>query len=103
MAELIGWLLVGLTAGALTSLIVKGYGLSLLGNLAIGLVGAIIGGVLFGYLLPIHIGDISGRIISAIIKATSGIQIGARIIASIINATIGAVAFLIIFWLAERK
>ena len=44
----IAWLIVGAIAGWLAGLIVKGYGFGLLGNIVVGIVGAVIAGLLFG-------------------------------------------------------
>ena len=44
----LAWIVVGLIAGWLANMMLKGRGSGLLGNLAVGLVGAIIGGWLFG-------------------------------------------------------
>ena len=46
---LIAWLLIGAIAGWLASLIVKGHGLGLVGNIVVGIVGAVIA----GWLLPL--------------------------------------------------
>jgi uncharacterized membrane protein YeaQ/YmgE (transglycosylase-associated protein family) len=73
--SIIIWLVIGGVAGWLAGLIVKGYGLGLVGNIVVGIVGAFIA----GWLLP--------RI---------GIVIGGGIIAAIINAVIGAVILLIL-------
>jgi uncharacterized membrane protein YeaQ/YmgE (transglycosylase-associated protein family) len=75
------WLVVGALAGWIAGLIVKGYGLGLIGNIVVGIVGAVIA----GWLLP--------RI---------GIVIGGGFIASIINAVIGAVILLVILGLIRR-
>ena len=61
--------------------IVKGYGLGLVGNLVVGVVGAIIGGWLLSFL---------------------NIHIGGGILAAIINATVGAVVLLLIIGLVKR-
>jgi uncharacterized membrane protein YeaQ/YmgE (transglycosylase-associated protein family) len=74
-------LIVGAIAGWLAGVIMKGYGFGLIGNIAVGIVGAVIG----GWLLP--------RI---------GLVIGGGIIGSIINATIGAVILLFIIGLVKR-
>jgi uncharacterized membrane protein YeaQ/YmgE (transglycosylase-associated protein family) len=42
------WIVVGIVAGWLTGLVVKGRGFGLLGDLIVGLLGGIIGGLLFG-------------------------------------------------------
>ena len=68
-------LVVGLVAGWLAGQIVRGAGFGLIGDLAIGIVGAFIGDLL----LP--------RI---------GIHLGAGIVSSVINATIGAVLLLLL-------
>jgi uncharacterized membrane protein YeaQ/YmgE (transglycosylase-associated protein family) len=43
---LFGWLIVGLIAGFLASAVVRGRGLGCIGNIVVGLVGAVIGGYL---------------------------------------------------------
>jgi uncharacterized membrane protein YeaQ/YmgE (transglycosylase-associated protein family) len=53
---IIAWIIIGLIAGWLANLILKGRGGGLFGNLVVGLIGAIVGGWLFGAL-----GIISGR------------------------------------------
>jgi uncharacterized membrane protein YeaQ/YmgE (transglycosylase-associated protein family) len=42
------WIIVGILAGWLTGLVMKGRGYGLLGDLVIGLLGGLIGGWLFG-------------------------------------------------------
>jgi uncharacterized membrane protein YeaQ/YmgE (transglycosylase-associated protein family) len=79
--SLIILLIVGAIAGWLAGVIMKGYGFGLIGNIAVGIVGAVIG----GWLLP--------RI---------GLYIGGGIIGSIINATIGAVILLFVIGLVKR-
>jgi uncharacterized membrane protein YeaQ/YmgE (transglycosylase-associated protein family) len=72
---------IGAIAGWLAGVIMKGYGFGLVGNIAVGIVGALIA----GWLLP--------RI---------GLNIGGGMIAAIINATIGAVILLFIIGLIRR-
>jgi uncharacterized membrane protein YeaQ/YmgE (transglycosylase-associated protein family) len=74
-------LIVGAVAGWLAGLIVKGYGLGLIGNIVVGIVGAFIA----SWLLPYF-----------------HISIGSGIIAAIIHATIGAVILLVILGLIRR-
>jgi uncharacterized membrane protein YeaQ/YmgE (transglycosylase-associated protein family) len=64
------WLVIGAIAGWLAGMIVAGYGFGLIGNIVVGIVGAIIG----GWLLPrLGIGSIvSNAIIDAIVFATVG-------------------------------
>jgi uncharacterized membrane protein YeaQ/YmgE (transglycosylase-associated protein family) len=68
-------LLVGLIAGWLAGQIVRGGGFGIVGDIAIGIVGAFIG----GWLLP-----------------QLGVHLGVGIVAAIIDATIGAVVLLLI-------
>ena len=77
------WLIVGAVAGFLAGLIVRGYGLGLLGNIIVGIVGA----VLAGWLLP-----------------TLGLSfsLGSPIITTIAYATIGAVVLLVLLGLVRR-
>ena len=44
----IAWLIVGAIAGWLAGLIVKGFGFGLLGNIVVGIVGAVIAGLVLG-------------------------------------------------------
>jgi uncharacterized membrane protein YeaQ/YmgE (transglycosylase-associated protein family) len=81
LETIIIWLIVGALAGWIAGLIVKGYGLGLIGNIVVGIVGAVIA----GWLLP--------RI---------GIVIGGGFIAAIVNAVIGAVILLVIIGLVRR-
>jgi uncharacterized membrane protein YeaQ/YmgE (transglycosylase-associated protein family) len=69
------WLVIGAIAGWLASLIVKGGGLGLIGDIIVGLVGAVIA----GYLLP--------RV---------GVYIGAGFVPEVINAVIGAIVLLVV-------
>ena len=73
-------LIVGLVAGYLASLIVRGGGLGLIGDLLVGLVGALIG----SWLLPrLHI------------------DLGTGILAEILDATIGAIILLVVIRLVS--
>lgn len=79
--SLIIFLLIGGIAGWLASLLVKGGGMGILGNIVVGIIGAFIA----GYLLP-----------------RLGFAFGGGIIASILNATIGAVILLLILRVIKR-
>jgi uncharacterized membrane protein YeaQ/YmgE (transglycosylase-associated protein family) len=79
--SLIAWLIVGAIAGWLAGLIVKGYGFGLIGNIAVGIVGAVVA----GYLLP-----------------RLGVGLGVGMVAAIINAVIGAVVLLVIIGLIRK-
>jgi len=48
---LITWLVLGLIAGWLAGLVMKGSGYGLIGDLIFGLIGALVGGFLFGLLV----------------------------------------------------
>ncbi|HEY6960216.1 MAG TPA: GlsB/YeaQ/YmgE family stress response membrane protein [Candidatus Limnocylindria bacterium] len=74
--NLIVWILVGLIAGWLAGQLMKGSGYGLIGDLVLGLVGAILGGWLFGLIAPT--------------AEPSGF------IGSVIVATIGAVVLIVI-------
>ena len=45
---LVAWLVVGLVAGCLAGMVMKGGGFGIVGDILVGLVGAVIGGYLFG-------------------------------------------------------
>ena len=78
---LIIWLVIGAVAGWLAGLIVKGYGLGLVGNIVVGIIGA----VLAGWLLPLV-----------------GFVLVGGVIAAIINAVIGAVILLVVIGLFRK-
>ncbi len=48
--HLIVWLLIGLVAGALAGRVVRGKGFGILGDIVVGLLGAVIGGFLLNHL-----------------------------------------------------
>jgi uncharacterized membrane protein YeaQ/YmgE (transglycosylase-associated protein family) len=73
---------VGLVAGWLAGQIVRGTGFGLVADIAIGIVGALIG----SWLLP-----------------ALGIHLGAGIVPAIIGATLGAVLLLLILRLVYRR
>jgi uncharacterized membrane protein YeaQ/YmgE (transglycosylase-associated protein family) len=75
-------LLIGAIAGWLAGQIVQGTGFGLVGDIAIGIVGAFIASWLFPQL---------------------GIHLGVGIVAAIIAATIGAVLLLVIMRLVRRR
>lgn len=74
-------LLVGLIAGWLASTLVRGGSLGIVGDIIVGVIGALIG----GWLLP-----------------RSGLNIGTGIVSAILSATIGAVLLLIILRIVKR-
>ncbi|MGQ3671134.1 GlsB/YeaQ/YmgE family stress response membrane protein [Xanthobacter sp. TB0136] len=64
---LIWTLIVGVVAGFLAGQIFRGSGFGIVGNVAVGVVGALIGGFLFGNVFVV--GGLIGRIICATIGA----------------------------------
>jgi len=74
-------ILVGAIAGWLAGQIVKGYGFGLLGNIAVGIVGAVIASLLFPRL---------------------GLGLGVGIGGAVIYATIGAVTLLLLLRVIRR-
>jgi uncharacterized membrane protein YeaQ/YmgE (transglycosylase-associated protein family) len=75
------FLLVGLIAGWLASMLVRGGGFGLIGDLVVGVIGAFIAGFLFPRL---------------------GISLGAGLIGQIISAAIGAIILLVIIRAVKR-
>ncbi|MGU3495375.1 GlsB/YeaQ/YmgE family stress response membrane protein [Xanthobacteraceae bacterium A53D] len=67
MTALIGIILIGAIAGWLAGQVFRGKGFGLLGNIAVGIVGALIGGFLFGNVFIV--GGVVGKIICATIGA----------------------------------
>ncbi|MEP7455397.1 GlsB/YeaQ/YmgE family stress response membrane protein [Phyllobacterium sp. SB3] len=78
---LLVFLLVGLIAGWLASMLVRGGGFGLVGDLVVGVIGAFIAGFLFPRL---------------------GISLGAGLIGQIIAAAIGAIILLVIIRAVKR-
>ena len=74
------FILIGLAAGFLGGQITKGHGFGLLGNLIVGVLGAVFGGFIFGLLG---------------LATTS-------LLGSLITATVGAVALLFLIGLVRR-
>ena len=74
--SLFAWIIVGLVAGWLAGQIMKGSGYGLLGDLILGLVGAVVGGWLFGLVTPA--------------AEPSGL------LGSIVIATIGAIVLIVV-------
>ena len=82
MSENMLWfLIVGLVAGWLAGVLVKGGGFGLIGDLVVGVLGAFVGGWLF---------------------TTFGVAMGGGLFGSILVATIGAVVLLLIVRIIKR-
>jgi uncharacterized membrane protein YeaQ/YmgE (transglycosylase-associated protein family) len=77
---LIAWIIVGLIAGWLAGVIMKGGGFGLAGDLVIGLVGALLGGFLAGFFFQGSVGLLGSIVIAffgaivlvAILRAVTG-------------------------------
>ncbi len=81
MGAIISWLVVGLVAGWLSGQIMKGSGFGLVGNLVLGVIGAVVGGVLFRL---VGLGP-------------------TNLIGSVIAATVGAIVFVVVVGLIKRR
>src|SRR5438132_7570608 len=69
VGTIVWWIIVGLIAGFLASVVMRGGGYGIVGDIIAGIIGAFIGGWLFG-VLGIHIGGgLLGSIIVAFIGA----------------------------------
>ena len=67
--DIIVWIVVGLAAGWLAGQLMKGSGYGILGDLVLGVVGAFIGGWLFGAIAP---GSQPNGLLGSILVATIG-------------------------------
>jgi uncharacterized membrane protein YeaQ/YmgE (transglycosylase-associated protein family) len=79
--ELIIFLAIGAVAGWLAGMIIKKGGFGLIGNIVVGILGAVIGGAVFDYL---------------------GIRIGGDLIGSIVTATAGAALLLFVVGIIKK-
>lgn len=79
--ELLYFLLIGLIAGWLAGLLVKGGGFGIVGDMVMGVLGAFLGGFLFNSL---------------------GLSAGGGMLSSIIVATIGAIVLILLLRLIRR-
>jgi uncharacterized membrane protein YeaQ/YmgE (transglycosylase-associated protein family) len=79
--DLLIFLLVGAIAGWLAGLIVRGFGFGLIGNIVVGIIGALVAGYLFPRL---------------------GVGLPAGMIGEILSAAVGAVIVLVIIGLIRR-
>lgn len=68
MGDLIYWIVVGLIAGWLAGQVMKGGGYGVVADIILGILGAILGGWVFG-LLGVHAGGMIGSIVVAFIGA----------------------------------
>ncbi len=68
---LLTWLIVGVIVGWLAGMVIKGRGFGLIGNIIVGVIGALIGGWLAGAVFSIH-NPISGFNLTTFIVAFLG-------------------------------
>lgn len=66
---LIIFLVIGAIAGWLAGVIVRSYGLGLVGNIVVGVIGSFIGGWLFTHFRVVHGGGLLGAVIGATVGA----------------------------------
>lgn len=81
LQSLLIFLAIGAAAGWLAGLLMRGGGFGLLGNIVVGVIGAVFGGWLFGVL---------------------GIAAGAGLVGSLVTAVVGAAVLLFIVGLIKR-
>jgi uncharacterized membrane protein YeaQ/YmgE (transglycosylase-associated protein family) len=67
--HLITWIIIGLVAGALAGRVVEGSGFGCLGNLVVGIAGAVVGGLLLRQIAPEARYEFLGSIVVAFIGA----------------------------------
>ncbi len=81
--EIFWFILIGLCAGWLAGQLVKGSGFGVIGDIVVGILGAVIGGSLFGYF-----GIGGGSLLGSILVAT----VGAVVLLVVIRLIRGATA-----------
>ena len=79
--EFVDFILVGLIAGWLAGVLVKGGGSGIVVDIIVGIIGALLGGWVFGLL---------------------GISAGGGLIGAIVTATVGAILFILILRAIKR-
>lgn len=80
--SIIGWIILGLLAGWIASLIMKGSGYGILGDMVVGIVGALIGGWLGSALFGLAV---TGLNLTSLVLAI----VGAIILIAIYRAVVG--------------
>lgn len=79
--EIVWFLVIGLIAGWLAGVLVKGGGFGVIGDIIVGVIGAFVGGYLFKFV---------------------GVSVGGGMIGSIVVATVGAIVLIVILRLIKR-
>jgi uncharacterized membrane protein YeaQ/YmgE (transglycosylase-associated protein family) len=67
--SIIGWIILGLIAGWLAGLIMRGGGYGIIGDIILGIIGALVGGFLSSALLGV---DVTGFNFTSLVIATLG-------------------------------
>ena len=67
--SIVGWIVLGLLAGWLASLIMRGGGYGIIGDIILGIIGALVGGFLSSALLGV---DVTGLNVQSLVIATLG-------------------------------
>ena len=80
--NVVWFLLIGAVAGWLAGLFMKGRGFGLIGNVVVGVIGAVLGGYLFRFV---------------------GVSAGGGLLGSLITALVGAVVLVFVVGLIARK
>jgi uncharacterized membrane protein YeaQ/YmgE (transglycosylase-associated protein family) len=78
MVSLLTFLVVGLIAGWAAGQLVKGSGFGLLGNLVVGVIGALVGGIVF-WALGLTAHNMIGQVVTATIGAIIALFIAAKL------------------------
>lgn len=81
ITSLIIFLLIGAAAGWIAGLLMRGGGFGPLGNIVVGIVGAVVGGFLF---------------------SLTGISIGGELVGPLVTAVVGAVVLLFVVGLIKK-
>lgn len=79
--DIVWFILIGICAGWLAGQIVKGGGFGVIGDLVVGVIGALIGGFLF---------------------SNAGATVGGGLLGSLLIATIGAIVLIVLLRLIKR-
>ncbi len=83
---ILSWIIVGLIAGWLAGMVMKGGGYGIIGDIILGIIGAIVGGFLAGALFGVD-DPLSGFDISTLIVAFLGAVLVVAIVRMVARAT----------------
>lgn len=83
---ILSWIIVGLIAGWLAGMVMKGGGYGIIGDIILGIIGAIVGGFLAGALFGVD-DPLSGFDISTLIVAFLGAVLVVAIVRVVARAT----------------